>query len=181
LRTAASAGSRPPTAAAFAAVTKDLFADTCSECHNSTDLSGGLDVALYGSVDSLAADRDRWELILTKLKSREMPPDDATIAPSDEQIGGLVKFLESEFARADASMNPIGRVSCGVLNRADTERPRPRHQVRCRQNFPTDDSGEGSTTSPMSDSLSILMEILSAAGRIAQRDGGRGAPKPVGW
>ena len=83
LRTAASVSSRPPTAAAFAAVTKDLFADTCSECHNSKDLSGGLDVSLYGSVDSLAADRDRWELILTKLKSREMPPDDATIAPSD--------------------------------------------------------------------------------------------------
>ena len=62
LRTAAPAGSRPPTAAAFAAVTKDLFADTCSECHNSTDLSGGLDVGLYGSSTRLQPS-NRWELI----------------------------------------------------------------------------------------------------------------------
>ena len=186
LRTAASPGSRPPTAAAFAAVTKDLFADTCSECHNSTDLSGGLDVSLYGSVDSLAADRDRWELILTKLKSREMPPDDATIAPSDEQIGGLVKFLESEFARADASMKPDpGRVSARRLNRAEytnTIRDLLAIEFRADKNFPTDDSGEGFdniadvlTVSP------ILMEkYLTAAGRIAQRAmSAVPLPKPV--
>ena len=186
VRTAAPAGSRPPTAAAFAAVTKDLFADTCSECHNSTDLSGGLDVGLYGSVDSLAADRDRWELILTKLKSREMPPDDATIAPSEEQIGGLVKFLESEFARADANMKPDpGRVSARRLNRAEytnTIRDLLAIEFRADKNFPTDDSGEGFdniadvlTVSP------ILMEkYLSAAGRIAQRAmAALALPKPV--
>lgn len=186
LRTAASVSSRPPTAAAFAAVTKDLFADTCSECHNSKDLSGGLDVSLYGSVDSLAADRDRWELILTKLKSREMPPDDATIAPSEEQIGGLVKFLESEFARADASMKPDpGRVSARRLNRAEytnTIRDLLAIEFRADKNFPTDDSGEGFdniadvlTVSP------ILMEkYLTAAGRIAQRAmAAVPLPKPV--
>ena len=72
-----------PADAAFTAATKSLFDDTCSECHNSGDPAGGLDVALYRSVDSLAADRDRWELILSKLKTREMPPDDASVPPSE--------------------------------------------------------------------------------------------------
>ena len=72
-----------------------MFDDTCSECHNSSDPAGGLDVALYRSVETLHADRDRWELILSKLKSREMPPDDASVPPSEEQITTLVKLLET--------------------------------------------------------------------------------------
>ena len=64
----------PPTAAAFDAATKSLFDDTCGECHNSTELAGGLDVALFRSAESLTTDRERWELILAKLKSGEMPP-----------------------------------------------------------------------------------------------------------
>ena len=35
-----------------------LFQYTCGECHNSAELAGGLDVALYSSPDSLTADRD---------------------------------------------------------------------------------------------------------------------------
>ncbi len=66
----------PPSQGAFAAATKSLFEETCSECHHSEDPAGGLDVALYDSVDSLTTDRDRWELILTKLKAGEMPPED---------------------------------------------------------------------------------------------------------
>ncbi len=102
--------------------------------------SGGLDVGLYGSVDSLAADRDRWELILTKLKSREMPPDDATIAPSEEQIGGLVKFLESEFAargrQHEARPWPRQRATF-EQGRVHEHDPRPaRDRVSRRQELP---------------------------------------------
>ena len=115
-----------------------------------------------------------------------MPPDDATIAPSEEQIGGLVKFLESEFARADASMKPDpGRVTARRLNRAEytnTIRDLLAIEFRADKNFPTDDSGEGFdnigdvlTVSP------ILMEkYLSAAGRIAERAmAAVPLPKPV--
>jgi mono/diheme cytochrome c family protein len=180
------ATTRPPNGAAFSAVTKDLFDDTCSECHNSSDLSGGLDVSLYRSVESLSADRDRWETILAKLKNQEMPPDDATIMPSEEQIGGLVKFLETEFARADAAMKPDpGRVTARRLNRTEytnTIRDLLAIEFRADRNFPTDDSGDGFdniadvlTVSPV-----LMDKYLSAAGRIAERAmAAVPLPKPV--
>jgi mono/diheme cytochrome c family protein len=172
--------SKPPTVAAFTAATKELFDDTCSECHNPTDLSGGFDVNVYRSVETLATDRDRWESILAKLKTREMPPDDAVIQPSDEQINTLVKLLEKEFERADAAMKPDpGRVTARRLN---TIRDLLAVDFRADRNFPTDDSGEGFdnigdvlTVSP------VLMEkYLAAAGRIAERAIATGSlPKPV--
>jgi mono/diheme cytochrome c family protein len=177
-------GARPPTAAAFAAVTKGLFEETCSECHNATDLAGGLDVGLYTSVESLEADRDRWDVILTKLKSQEMPPED--VYRPDAEIASLVTFLEKEFARADALMPPDpGRVTARRLNRAEytnTIRDLLAIEFRADRNFPTDDSGDGFdnigdvlTVSP------VLMEkYLSAAGRIAARAlNAEPLPKPV--
>jgi mono/diheme cytochrome c family protein len=136
---------RPPSQAAFAAATKSLFEETCSECHHSDDPAGGLDVALYGSVESLTSDRDRWELILTKLKAGEMPPED--VLRPDAEIGTLVKFLEAEFARADATTRPDpGRVTARRLNRAEytnTIRDLLAIEFRADRNFPTDDSGDG--------------------------------------
>src|SRR5204862_6862042 len=108
----------PPTAAAFSAATKPLLNQTCGDCHNSTELAGGLDMALYSSPESLAADPERWERILAKLKSGEMPPPE--VERPDAEIKTLVSFLEAEFARADASMRPDpGRVTARRLNRAE--------------------------------------------------------------
>jgi mono/diheme cytochrome c family protein len=178
--------SRPPTPAAFTAATKELFDDTCSECHNPTDLSGGFDVNVYRSVETLETDRDRWESILAKLKSREMPPDDAIVQPSDEQIHTLVKLLEKEFERADAAMKPDpGRVTARRLNRAEytnTIRDLLAVDFRADRNFPTDDSGEGFDN--IADVLTVspvLMEkYLAAAGRISERAIATGSlPKPI--
>ena len=50
---AASAPTIRRPAAAFRRRRTSLFKYTCGECHNSTELAGGLDVALYSSPDSL--------------------------------------------------------------------------------------------------------------------------------
>jgi mono/diheme cytochrome c family protein len=174
-RTAPRVVARPPSAATFTSATKAMFDDTCSECHNARDLSGGLDIDLYRSVDTLGEDRDRWEIILSKLKTGEMPPDDATVPPSKQQVDTLVRLLEREFARADAAMKPDpGRVTARRLNRAEytnTIRDLLAIEFRADRNFPTDDSGEGFDN--IADVLTVspvLMEkYLSAAGRIAER------------
>ena len=180
------AAAKPPSAAAFTAATKAMFDDTCSECHNSRDLSGGLDIDLYRTVESLEAERERWELILSKLKTQEMPPDDAVVQPSPEEVNKLVHLLEQEFARADAAMKPDpGRVTARRLNRAEytnTIRDLLAIEFRADRNFPTDDSGEGFDN--IADVLTVspvLMEkYLSAAGRIAERAIATGTlPKPV--
>ena len=91
----------PPTPAAFTAATKSLFDDTCSECHNRPTRRRPRHQPAISRSNRSPTDRDQWELILAKLKTREMPPDERRAA-SDEQIDALVKFLETEFARADA-------------------------------------------------------------------------------
>jgi len=176
--------SRPPTAAAFKAATDTLFDFTCGECHTSPDPEGGFDLEKYRNVASLAADRDQWELVLYRLKAREMPPAD--VERPDAQINTLVKFLETEFARADATLKPDpGRVTARRLNRAEytnTIRDLLGVDFRADKNFPTDDSGEGFdniadvlTVSPV-----LMDKYLSAAARIAQRAvAAEPLPKPI--
>lgn len=162
-----------PNAEGFKTATEALFSDTCAQCHNDIELAGNLDITPYYAVDTLTTDRDKWELILEKLKSHEMPPKD--VARPDAQINALVSYLETEFERADASMPPDpGRVTARRLNRSEytnTIRDLLAIDFRADKNFPTDDSGEGFdnigdilTVSP------ILMEkYLSAAQSIADR------------
>ncbi len=176
--------SRPPTLAAFKAATDKLFDETCTECHSSPDPEAGFDLNKFRSVESLAADRDQWELVLYKLKAREMPP--AEVERPDAHIETLVKFLEAEFARADANLKPDpGRVTARRLNRAEytnTIRDLLAVEFRADRNFPTDDSGEGFdnigdvlTVSPV-----LMDKYLSAASSIAERAvGATPLPKPI--
>ena len=115
-----------------------------------------------------------------------MPPEDASVPPSEEQITTLVRLLEREFLRADAAMKPDpGRVTARRLNRAEytnTIRDLLAVDFRADRNFPTDDSGEGFDN--LGDVLTVspvLMEkYLSAAGRIAERAIATGTlPKPI--
>jgi hypothetical protein len=168
------AASRPrvppaPTEAAFQAVTHALLNDTCGECHNNIQLEAGLDLTRSFTVESLTRDRDLWELVLAKLKAREMPPPD--VVRPDQQVDALAKFLEHEFDRADAAAAPDpGHVVAHRLNRTEytnTIRDLLAIEFRADKDFPTDDSGDGFdnigdvlTVSP------VLMEkYLSAASR----------------
>jgi mono/diheme cytochrome c family protein len=176
---------KAPTAAEFNAVTGALFNDTCAECHNSTDAEGGFDVAWLQTMESLTNERDQWEVVLAKLKAREMPPADHGKRP-EAQIDALVKFIDAQFVRADAALKPDpGRVTARRLNRTEytnTIRDLLSVEFRADKTFPTDDSGEGFdnigdvlTVSP------VLMEkYLSAAASIAERAvAASPLPKPI--
>jgi hypothetical protein len=183
-RTVARPKAMPPTAAAFKEVADPLFDNTCAKCHDPVEEAGGLDLTPYYAVDSLSMNRDKWDLILQKLKSQEMPPKE--VARPEAEIAAMVKFLETEFARADALIpRDPGRVTARRLNRAEytnTIRDLLAIEFRADRNFPTDDSGEGFdnigeilTVSP------VLMEkYLAAAQSIAERTvGAEKLPKPV--
>ena len=86
-----------------------------------------------------------------------------------------MKFLDTEFDRADAAMKPDpGRVTARRLNRAEytnTIRDLLAIEFRADKNFPTDDSGDGFdnigdvlTVSPV-----LMDKYLSAAARISER------------
>lgn len=177
--------SKAPTAAAFHAATDSLFNYTCAECHDSGNAEGGFDVASIMTVESLATERDQWEVVLAKLKAREMPPADHGPRPEAE-IEALVRFVDAEFVRADATLKPDpGRVTARRLNRTEytnTIRDLLAVEFRADKSFPTDDSGEGFdnigdvlTVSP------VLMEkYLSAAASIAESAvAASPLPKPI--
>ena len=173
-----------PDAEKFHAAAVPLFDSTCSGCHNSAELAGGLDVEQYYDVKTLTEDRDTWDKILTKLKAGEMPPRE--VERPEAQIKALVDYLDGEFEKADAAIAPDpGRVTARRLNRAEytnTIRDLLAIDFRADRNFPTDDSGDGFdnigdilTVSP------VLMEkYMKAAARISDRTLASGPmPKPV--
>jgi hypothetical protein len=171
-------------AAAFAKLVKPLLTNTCSPCHNNRVASGGLDVHLFSTPQSLTQYREGWETIVRKLQAGEMPPKG--IPRPEAQINALVKFVQGEFDRADRNVKPDpGRVTARRLNRreySNTIRDLLAVDFQAEKNFPTDDSGMGFDN--IADVLTIspvLMEkYLRAAEQIAARAiGADPLPKPI--
>jgi len=61
-------------AAPFQTAVQPLLQAHCYGCHNSKLSSGQLDLTAFKTAASVAANRDRWELVLKRLKGGEMPP-----------------------------------------------------------------------------------------------------------
>jgi len=161
-------------AAAFDKNVKPIIKNTCSGCHNATNMSGGVNLLPYMEAVTVTEDRAAWEKIGQKIESGEMPPKGIP-RPPQAQITALLNFLHTEFEKADAATKPDpGRVTARRLNRNEyrnTVRDLLSVDFRADHDFPTDDSGYGFDN--ISDILTIspvLMEkYLSAAEAIASR------------
>jgi hypothetical protein len=66
------------------------FADTvhpfletyCFGCHGKEKQKGKLDLSPYSTVQAVALDYRRWEVVLDKLKAEDMPPEEAKRHPT---------------------------------------------------------------------------------------------------
>ena len=56
----------------------------CFACHGKEKQKGKLDLSTYSTVEAVAQDYRRWETVLEKLKSEEMPPEEAKQHPKPE-------------------------------------------------------------------------------------------------
>ena len=147
---------------------------TCSMCHNPQLASGGLNLAGFTSVDSVAAHRGTWEKVTQKIRSGEMPPRGVP-KPPEADVKALLAVVEKEFERLDQNTKPDpGRVTARRLNRNEyTNTIRDLLAIRfdAEQDFPTDDSGYGFDN--IGDVLTIspvLMEkYMDAAEMISRR------------
>src|SRR5260370_40681119 len=163
-----------PPAPSFEKTVEPVLTNPCSQCHNSKLAYGGLNILPYTTAGSIAQHRDEWEAILRKIRSGEMPPKGVP-RPPEENIAGLVSFVQAEFEKVDRSITPDpGRVTAHRLNRneyTNTIRDLLGVDFRADKDFPTEDSGygfdnigEGLTISP------VLMEhYLNAAESITAR------------
>jgi hypothetical protein len=162
------------TPASFETAVKPILKNTCSGCHNSAVMSGGVDLAPYLDASTVLSDRPSWEKILQKIQLGEMPPKGMP-RPPEAQITALENFIQGQFDKADASVKPDpGRVTARRLNRNEyrnTIRDLLAVDFRADKDFPTDDSGYGFDN--IGDILTIspvLMEkYLNAAEAVASR------------
>ena len=164
--------SRPQDPASYESTIAPILRQTCSQCHNETTTSGGLNLKPLDRKESFVSHRSEWESVLRKLKAGEMPP------PTIRKPAGLsamVTTIERELDRLDQNVKPDpGRITARRLNRTEyrnTIRDLLGVDFQATQEFPTDDSGEGFdniadvlTISPL-----LAEEYLSAAERISAR------------
>lgn len=164
----------PVDAAGFDRDVRPILKNTCSGCHNSIVMSGGANLVPYIDPATITTDREAWDKIYQKIQSGEMPPRGVP-RPPQAKIDALLKFLKSEFDKADSAVKPDpGRVTARRLNRNEyrnTIRDLLAVDFRADKDFPTDDSGYGFDN--IADILTVspvLMEkYLNAAETIASR------------
>jgi len=164
--------SRPQDSGSYESSVVPILRQTCTQCHNETNASGGLNLKPLDRRESFTSQRGVWEAVLRKLKAGEMPPPSA---PKPAGLASMATVIERELDRLDQNVKPDpGRISARRLNRTEyrnTIRDLLGVEFQVTQEFPTDDSGEGFdniadvlTVSPL-----LAEKYLSAAERISAR------------
>ena len=162
-----------PDAAGFETTVQPFLEDTCLPCHNDRRKRGGLNLAAFQSVDSVARDPNLWEQALAKIRSGEMPPEDDP-RPHPDTLAAVTRWIDLELDRVDRTAAPDpGRVTIRRLNRTEynnTIRDLLGVDLSPADDFPQDDSGYGFDN--IGDVLSVspvLMErYLLASERVAR-------------
>ena len=60
----------------FERTVKPFLAANCVSCHGNEKHKKDLNFEKFTSVETLIADRDRWDAVVEMLRNREMPPED---------------------------------------------------------------------------------------------------------
>jgi hypothetical protein len=156
-----------PLATAQSQPTKQpLIATYCVGCHNQKVQTGGL---ALDSVDPAhpAADADKWERVLRKLRRGEMPPPGAP-RPDPAVTASFAASLEASLDRAAAANPNPGRPAVHRLNRAEYSnavRDLLAVDIRAGDSLPVDDSGYGfdNIADVLSMSPSLLERYITTA------------------
>jgi mono/diheme cytochrome c family protein len=164
---------RVPDHAGFDATVKPFLAQTCYDCHNNRRQKGDVNLQLFETADAVAAHPDTFDLLLQKLRSGEMPPDDED-RPDPEDVEAVTAWVSTELDRLERLTPPDpGRVTIRRLNRTEynnTLRDLLGVDLSPADDFPQDDTGYGFDTIADVLTLSpVLMErYMAAAERVAR-------------
>lgn len=160
-------------ATGFEATVQPFLAKNCYGCHSAKVMTSGLNLEAFTSADSVAQNRDRWETILAKLSSGQMPPKNMP-RPDAAELKAVTNWIQGEFDRADRNAKPDpGRVTARRLNRAEynnTIHDLLGVDFQPADDFPQDDSGYGFDNNGDVLSLSVVQmeKYLSAAEVVAR-------------
>ncbi len=162
----------------FEKTIQPLVVKYCGQCHSENKPQGELNLLRFKDAAAVAKSRKTWVDVHTRVRSREMPPDDAPQPTAAEQ-DLLTKWAAETVRQIDAATPPQpGRVTMRRLNRVEY-----RNTVRDllgiefelgfdpTRDFPADGAGYGFdnigdvlTTSPL-----LLEKYLAAASQLLER------------
>jgi hypothetical protein len=157
--------------ASFQANVKPLLEKYCYECHGDGKHKGDIALDQGLSIAEIHDNTKKWETVMERVHSAEMPPDDADIQPTQAERDVISGWIEKELFNLDP-MNPDpGRVTIHRLNRSEynnTIRDLVGVDFHPADDFPADNSGYGFDN--ISDVLSLspvlLEKYLTAAHNI---------------
>jgi hypothetical protein len=101
----------------FTVQLKPLLESLCYSCHDARKHKAGIDLSAYHDETAVHRDVATWKKVANQLDSRDMPPDDATIQPSDAQRQLLISWIRTTEAKAligaprDPGASPPRRLS----------------------------------------------------------------------
>lgn len=105
------------------AVVATILKDACVDCHGKGKPKGGVSVARLVeqmTPDALGEHWEQWQRMADMIATREMPPDDADVFPTDAQRQQAVTWIHQTLAQYDAAhAGEPGRVTVRRLTSAE--------------------------------------------------------------
>lgn len=152
---------------------RPFFVRYCFDCHEGESAEEGLALDGYKDVESIQANRERWEKVFDRLRVGAMPPADSD-QPRPEERERVVAWLDHTLFYVDCDLAPDpGRVTIRRLNRAEynnTIRDLVGVDFHPADDFPSDDVGYGFDN--IGDVLSVppllIEKYLDAAEEISE-------------
>ncbi len=162
---------------------EDLVGNFCLDCHNSFDETAGID---FDSLEwsRFADDREVWEKVVRRLRSRQMPPSDAA-RPDEATYVAVLEALESSLDQlAKAKPQPGRTDTFRRLTRTEYQnaiRDLLALDVNAAALLPRDESSHGFDNVTVGElSPTLLNRYVSAAQKISQLAVGRASKAPGG-
>ena len=146
----------------------------CLSCHSSADPQGELDLERFHSVTDIRGDVVPWQRVVEMLDDGEMPPKDAEVQPSQEELASLRNWVRAVLdAEALANAGDPGPVVLRRLNNAEftyTIQDLTGIPLEPAREFPVDSAaGEGFTNvgNALVMSPALVQKYLDAAKAVA--------------
>lgn len=143
----------------------------CSECHNSEDWSGSLDLSFYDLANAVD-DAELWEKVMRKFRGSMMPPQ-GNPRPSEEELDEFVGWLQGTIDTATLGSPEPGKSSLHRLNRTEygnAVRDLLGLEVDIDEYLPADDEGYGfdNIADVLRTSPALLEQYLVASRKISE-------------
>jgi mono/diheme cytochrome c family protein len=146
----------------------------CLDCHGQEKQEGKLNLAGYDSLSAVVKNQQLWELVLERLRGKEMPPEDAPRIPQDAERRAAIDWMEAMRAdEAQRNAGDPGPVLARRLSNAEldyTIRDLTGVDIRPTKEFPIDPANEAgfdNSGESLSMSPALVKKYLAAARHVA--------------